>query len=267
MPSRTALGTVKVKAPTTSVTLSSVACFTNDSIFVLLGWKGQTMPTSVKWGNRDLVVARKRHNATDDFSAAIFHARRILKNDTRDIVATWAANTSGKVLVALKVDTPYIHDNSVGSIQATTINPSVGPTTEHARKDNFVLCALVSKGPSGDTIPTLGGGFTIGQRDGTAGSPPTGNITVLEGYQFDVDSGVETLSGTGATSRSWTNVVSSFRPQLTAPWDKYGSEIAVGDTVLFNGNERVVNTLKFQRNIVDLAIDGWTSAVECEVIK
>lgn len=265
MATRTILGTAKAKASGTSVTLAAAACSKGDSLGVWVWFKGQTLPASVKWGGRKLSKEAQRLNATDDFSVAFYQARRIQYPNTLDIVAAWASALGAKGITAFKLDSPHVVDQILRNIQGASTAPTVGPTAEHTRADDFVTGLLCAEGPTGDTAPTLGGGFTAGQIDGTGGGGAATNLKATEGYQQMATSVGVTLSGTGATSRPWTNVVIALRPTLNCVWDRYGNEIEVGDTVVYKGNARNVDGIRLMQNHVQLATDGWVGATETEL--
>lgn len=266
MATRTAKGSAKLKASGTTLTLASVSLIAGHSLIVGVGFQTTNLPTSVKWGNRTLSKVGHRLHSTPNFAAAIYHARRIRDTATRDIVATWGTSITARTLLAMTLDSPHVKDDIARNIQTGSTAPTVGPTAELERSDEFAFGVLCSEGPSSDTAPTLSGSWTAGQRVGTTGSPPASNCTLLEGYQQLTSSPAVTLSGIGATSRDWVNIVIGFRPVGFWTTDKFGSQIVVGDTVLYQGNARVVNTLRRNRNHVDLATDGWVTASEVEVL-
>ncbi len=109
--------------------------------------------------------------------------------------------------------------------------------------DGFAFGLLVSEGPDSDTAPTLSGSWTAGQRDGTVGAPPVSNVTILEAYQQLSTKDTVSLSGTGATSRDWASLVVVFRPIKRVALDAHGAEIEVGDTFVYQGEEKVVDQI------------------------
>ena len=274
MATRTAKGQTALKASGTNLEEVSVAMTKGESLLAAVVFKGQTLPDRVTWGDRvgptrDLSKVGHRLNATDNFSVAVYQGRRILNTTTRKVLVTWASAITARWICVISLDTPHVRDDAAiaRAIQGATGVPSVGPTGEMDRSDGFVWGILGAEGPfNNDTQPTISSPFTKGQEGGTNGSPAAGNLYGVEAYTTVSSSVPVTLSGTGATSRPWTNILIPFMPVQFFATDKFGSEIVVGDTVRFEGNMRIVNTLRRGQNHVDLATDGWVTASEVEVL-
>lgn len=268
MTARTALGTTSTKVSGTTLALASITANEGDCLIVMVGGQSANPPTGVTWGGRKLSRVFQRVNATSNHTASIWIARNIVNTDTRTVTATWASSINAKVMAVSKIDVPSIRDDVARNIQTAATAPTSTATGVISVSSSFSVGVLVSEGPSSDTAPTLDNGYTSGQRVGTAGSPPASNITLLEGFKDIVDAcAAQTLSGTGATARDWANGVVALRPIKSIAWDKFGDEIEVGDFVLFDGNEREVTAIRYQRNQVVLVTDGTVGATECEVVR
>jgi len=234
---RTAKGTTSDKISGTTLTLSSISCTIGDALIVFVANQTTNVPTSVKWGVRDLVLSRQRTNATSGHVASIWIARHIVNTATRNITVTWGTSIVAKAMAASTLDAGHVRDSVIGASQTASTAPSVGPSDTLTVNDCFAFGVLASEGPSSDTAPTLSGSWSSGQRIGTAGVPPISNITLLECYQQLSDNTAVTLSGTGATERDWANVLVVYRPIREAiAIDVNGVEILVDDTVIYEGS-------------------------------
>lgn len=269
MATRTAVGTpVTDKTASTTLTISSAALNSGDFLIVGIGSNGAIAPASVKWGARDLTKVGQRIDTVNNIVTTVWAARYVRDTATRDIVATWTTGPNAKAMVASKLDSGHVRDEIARSLNALTTAPSVGPTAEHLRRDDFVFGYLVAEGPDlNDTAPTVSS-MATGQRIGTAGLPQTSNITINEYYLQSTTSGGVTLSGTLATERNWCNVLVAFKVAQGYCVDINGSVIEVGDTVIYlpNSTEYVVSSVDPLRNSIELTTIGSVSAVECEVI-
>lgn len=250
MATRTAKGTATLKASGTTLTLASVSATAGDAMIVMIGNQTQNIPTTVKWGNKDLTKSAHAINTTGGAVASVWIGRNIVNTDTRNIVVTWSTAIGARALAAAILDSGHIRDQSATSTQTASTAPSVGPTAALATVNDFAFGVLVSIGPSSDTAPTLAAGWTAGQRAGTVGVPPVSNITILEGYQQLTAFSAITLSGTGATARDWASVVVAYRPigELIAV-DSEGTELLVGDTVDYEGTESTISSFTKETGI------------------
>lgn len=241
MADRTAKGIIKTKASGTTLTLGSVSLTKNHSIFAIVGFKGTDLPSSVKAGTKNLAKVIHRIDAGKGFGAAIYYKRIIRNGNTRDIVATWASSIAAKVMAVITVSEPLIFFEGAGNIQNTA-----SPTTSQAASDLpvhncFHLGGFLSEGPGSDAAPTLSVDWTAGQRDGTTGSPPASNLTLMEGYKTGRCIDAEEMDSSGSASRDFCNVLATFKPCPEFPLiDADGAEIEIGDNVNYNGTEYTI---------------------------
>lgn len=265
MATRTALGTAKLKASGTTLQLASQSLNQGDFLAVAVGFQQQSLPSSVKWGNRDLSKSASQINSTSGHGTGIWVLRTVANTDTRNIDVTWGSAIGARVLYALKIDANYIRDQVATAIATASTTPSAGPTSALTEFNEFALVAACSRGPSSDTAPTATG-WTAGQRDGTVGAPPVSNITLAEFYQWPTDKTALTFSGTGATSSDWAVCLATFRDIIEAPvLDKFGSEIVAGDTVEYKGSTFTVSSVISYREAVLLSDGNQVHAYETEV--
>lgn len=237
MATRTAKGTTSSKTSSTTLTLSNVSCTDGDALIVLVANRTTNVPTSVAWGARELVLSRQRTDTVNGTVASIWIARNIVNTATRNLVVTWGTAIVAKCMAAITLDSGHIRDQFASNLQTAATAPSTTATPAQTELNNFCIGILASQGPSSDVAPTLATGWTSGQRVGTVGAPPASNITLLEGYQqLSADGTAQTLSGTGATSANWTNVLVTYREiSQGIPLDLNGVEILVSDTVTWDG--------------------------------
>lgn len=233
MATRTAKGTTSDKISGTTLTLSNVSCNAGDALIVLVGNQTQNVPTSVTWGLRELNLSRQRTNLTSGHVGSIWIARNIVNTDTRNLTVTWGTAIVAKCMAALTLDSGHIRDQYASNVQTASTAPTTTATPAQTGINNFAVGILVSEGPlTNDTAPTLAAGWSTGQRIGTDGAPPVSNVTLIEGYKQLTDAAAQTLSGTGATERDWTNVLVTYREILQGvALDANGVEILVGDAV------------------------------------
>lgn len=231
MASRTALGTWKAKASgTTLQSATQVSLNEGECLIVGAGWQQTSLPTSVAWGAK--TIRKSASQVGSLHGCGLWTLRSAAKTDTRYVTITWPSAIGARVMFALKLDAGMIRDDFATSVQTASAAPSVGPTGALDYYDNFAVGLLCSRGPSGDTAPTVSG-WTVGQRDGTLGTPPVSNITVAEFYKATAgDKSALTCAGTGATARDWACCLVSWREiSVVPPIDANGVEIVVGDTV------------------------------------
>ena len=251
MATRTAKGTTSSKTSSTTLTLSNVSCTTGDALIVMVGNQTTNVPTSVAWGTRELTLSRQRTNTTSAHVGSVWIARNIVNTATRNLVVTWGTAIVAKCMAAVTLDAGHIRDQYASNTQTASTAPTTTATPTQTDINDFCIGILVSEGPSSDTAPTLSGGFTAGQRVGTVGAPPVSNVTLLEGYkQLSSDSTGQTLSGTGATSADWVNVLITYRPiKAYIPLDQNGTELVVGDTVSFEGSNSTISSITLEQGI------------------
>ena len=237
MATRTAKGTTQSKTSSTTLTLSNVACISGDALIVMVGNQTTNVPTSVAWGNRELVLSRQRTNITSAHVGSVWIARNIVNTDTRNLVVTWGTAIVAKCMAAITLDSGHVRDQYASNTQLASTAPTTTATPVQTEINDFAVGILVSEGPlTNDVAPTLAAGWSTGQRIGTNGAPPVSNVTLIEGYKQLTDATAQTLSGTGATARDWTNVLITYRPLSQGiPLDNNGVEILVSDTVTWDG--------------------------------
>lgn len=266
MATKTDKGTRSNKASSTTSTLSNVTVAVGDSLYCWICSDGTDWPESVNLGNRRMHKVGHRVNNGSSFTVSLWSARQIWKAGTRDIVATWTTATTARNLLAFTLDSPHMRDEIARNIQSASTAPTVGPTPEHLRRDDFITGVLVSEGPSSDTAPTVTG-WTAGQSVGTVGSPPVSNLTMREYSQQATTAAGVTLNGTGATSRDWTNIVVALKPVDDKSFDYNLNAIEVGDTVLHNGVEETVVAQVPNFNKVELSVSGVVPAHMLELVE
>lgn len=250
MATRTAKGIVTLKATGTSLSLDDVVVSENHAIFAIIGFQGNAAPASLKAGNKDMHKVIQRINSTETFGAAIYYKRIIRNGNTRNIKAVWASPIAARVMAVLTVSEPMLFFEGAGNIE-NTASPTTGTAASDLPVHNcFHLGGLISAGPDNDAVPTLSADWAAGQRDGTAGPPPAGNITLLEGYKTGRCIDAEEMDSSGATTRDWCNILASFMPYADWPaTDGGGAEIEIGDDVLYNGVEYTITDVIREQGI------------------
>lgn len=266
MTTRTAKGTNSTKVSGTTLVVSSVSASENECLYVGVVGKTQTPPTGVTWGGRNLALARQRIQTDAGFTVTLWIARNLANTSTRDVTVTWGSAINARAMIVSTLDIPFIRDSAVGNIQTASTAPTSNATGGLSVADAFAVGLFACEGPSGDTAPTPDGGFSSGQRVGTTGGGALTNLTLLEVYEdITADCNAVTASGTGATSRDWANICVALRKILSITWDVNGNEIQAGDFVIFEGTEREVTALLFQRNIITLDTVGNVEATQVEL--
>lgn len=209
---RTAKGTATSKISGTTLSLASVSMNQEESLVVGVAYDtGQGAPI-VTWGNRvlDQIVTRAESGA----ATALFLLRHINNTRTRTITCTWGGAIVAKAMFATMVEGAKVQDVSAGATSAATADPNTGIAATSTVPNTIQISAMASQGPSSDTVGTVGDGHTSGQRAGTSGASPTSNITIHETFEILSATGDVRASKTGATSRSWANVILAVKESL-----------------------------------------------------
>ena len=267
MTTYTARGSNTAKALGNTLVIADVAANTGDFLCIVTGGRSASPPTGVTWGLREVNKAAQRIHSTPEFTANMWTIRRVANGGTRDVTITWGSSIATKTAYAFTLDSPHVVDEIARNILTESANPTVGPTAEHLRRDNFCAGLLLAEGPTNDAVLTsITSGWTTGRRVGTVGIPPISNLTMNEFYQQCSTSSGVTLAGTATTARDWIGLIASFKLAQHYCVDYYGSIIEAGDNVSYNDTEYVVSNVYPNRNVIDLPTIGFVSAVECEVL-
>lgn len=202
---RTAKGTATSKVSGTTLALASVEIIAGSSLVVGVTFDAGQGPPVVTWGNRELsrIVLQSQGGA----STALFLLRHINNTNTRTITLTWGGAIVAKAMFATMVTGVQIQDVDAKQGQTSTQDPTTGVAATSTEPDTIQISALGSQGPSSDTVGTIGEGHTGGQRAGTTGGGAATNVTVHETYEILSATGDVRAAKTGATSRSWANVI------------------------------------------------------------
>lgn len=209
---RTAKGTATSKTSGTSLAVNSVAMVAGDAMVVGVVYDtGQGAPT-VAWGNRNL--SQIQLQTESGAATAIFLLRHINNAATRNVVATWAGNITAKAMFVTAISGVKIQDVSQSAGQAATTDPATGTAVTSTQPDTISIAAFGHQGPPSDTVGTVGSGHTSGQRAGTSGAPPASNVTIHETFEILSATGSVRATKTGATSRSWANVILAVKESL-----------------------------------------------------
>lgn len=234
MATYTAKGTNTLKNTGLDISLTGVEVLAGHSLIVGTGHQGGVGPEDVTWGPRDLRRVGQRLDTPNTFGGSLW-LLRARNTFTRTITATWAATPNARAIFASTIDGPFTKDDVALALNAATGAPSVGPTSTLSSTAGFAFGLFVSQGPSGDTAGTASTGWTLGQRAGTAGAPPAGNITIQEVYQDLSANTALSASLSGATSRDWASILVPLAPSV--PDDKvlylYGQQY--GDLISATG--------------------------------
>lgn len=206
---RTAKGTATSKVSGTTLALASVEIIAGSSLVVGVTFDAGQGPPVVTWGNRELsrIVLQSQGGA----STALFLLRHVNNTNTRTITCTWAGAIVAKAMFATMVTGVQIQDVDAKQGQTTTQDPTTGVAATSTEPDTIQISALGSQGPSSDTPGTIGEGHTGGQRAGTTGGGAATNVTVHETYEILSATGDVRAAKTGATSRSWANVILAIK--------------------------------------------------------
>lgn len=273
MATRTALGIAHDKTTSTTLATNShgdpanflVSLTKGECLIVGIGCNGVNPPDTVKWGGRDLKKVGQRIDSVNGIVTTVWILIEAFNTDSRDLVATWTTAPSAKAMTVSKLNFAHVRDEIARNLDAASSTPSVGPTAEHLRRDDFMFGYLVAEGGTPDTAPTVSTMLT-GQRSGTAGPPPVTNVTVNEYYLQCTTSNGVTLSGTLADARNWCNVLIAFKVAAEYCVDYWRSPIEAGDVVRYGGTTHTVNSTIPERNVVDIGTIGKVNASECEVL-
>ena len=209
---RIAKGTATSKTSGTTLSLASVDIVAGQALVVGVAYDtGQGAPT-VTWGNREL--SQIELQAESGAATAMFLLRHINNSATRTVTATWAGAITAKAMFVTVIDGVKIQDVSQSAGQAATTDPATGAAVTSTQPDTIQIAAFGHQGPPSDTIGTVGSGHTSGQRAGTSGAPPASNITIHETFEILTATGNVRATKTGATSRSWANVIMAVKESL-----------------------------------------------------
>jgi len=209
---RTAKGTAILKTSGTTLTLESVEILSGRSLVVGVAFDAGEGPPTVKWGNRDL--SRIELQSQSGASTALFLLRHIRNTNTRTITCTWTGAIIAKAMFATMIGGVETQDVSQSTGQASTTNPATGPTVVSTRPETISIAAMGSQGPESDDPGTVGSGHTSGQRVGTSGGADDTNVTIHETFEILTQTGNVRATKTGATSRSWSNVILAVKKSL-----------------------------------------------------
>ena len=263
----TSRGSATSKVAGTTLTISNVAANAGDFLCVVVGGQIAAAPTGVTWGGRDMNKAIQRLHTTPAFGSTIWTIRRVANTNSRTVTITWGSSINTKVAYAFTLDSPHVIDEDARALLTASTAPSVGPTSEHLRRDNFCAGILLAEGPTNDAVLTgITAGWTTGLRIGTAGLPQISNLTANEFYQQKTTCVGVTLAGTATTARDWIGLIAAFRIVEHSCIDFYGSVIEDGDLVNYKGTSYTVNEVHPRQNAVTLSTVGRVSAVECEAL-
>lgn len=211
---RIALGTASTKTSGTTLTVSSANPPVGCVIVVGVAFDNAAgAPTSVKWNGHSFGQRKFEDNATSGHALAIYTKRYVHKDVTADVIVTWGSAITSRAMFVTAIDEANFIDGKAGRVHTTeTQTPATGGATATLAKTNdFVVAAFGSAGPSSDTAGTLeirdNGTFvaaSVGQRVGTTGAPPTGNVTIAEAYlELSSTTGTRARINGDATSRLW----------------------------------------------------------------
>lgn len=209
---RTAKGTAISKVSGTTLSLASVFIKSGASLVVGVAYDaGQGAPV-VTWGNRVLsqIVTRSQSGA----ATALFLLRHINEDRTRTITCTWSGAIVAKAMFVTQVQGVKIQDVSTGAAEASTGSPTTGTAVTSTEPDTIQIAAMGSQGPPSDAAGTIAEGHTSGQRAGTTGAPPASNITIHETYEILSATGDVRSTKSGATARTWANVILAIKESL-----------------------------------------------------
>ena len=217
---RIAKGTGSSKTNGATLTLSDISLDHGAMLVVGLGYDdAQGHPTSVTWGNRQLVRKTNRNPGGYDIAMSMWVIPYVKKPNTRDLVATWAAAIDERAMFATQLMGAGRIDDRMGNNDAVgTAAPGTTATVTLTTDQDFALCAFVSQGPSRDAPGTAeikdAGSFVVatsGQRAGTAGAPPLSNVTIQETYLHLTATDATEGRLQDATARLWVSAILAVR--------------------------------------------------------
>jgi len=211
---RLAKGTVADKTTGNTLTLADVAVKKGNLIVVMMAYTKECgTPATVKWGNRELGQRANKVNIGSGLEASMWTVPEVIRNGTKDIVATWNNPTSAKAMMVTVVDGANIVDVSSSRQLDATTDPATGDAETTTVDSTFHIACFASKGPLNDTAGTPGSGHSAGQRIGTSGAPPISNVTIQETYEELTSIGNCRAELTGATERDWASIIIAFKPK------------------------------------------------------
>lgn len=206
MVAHTAKGTATDKSTGLTLSLASVLIAQNARIVVGLAYDVGAGAPVVTWGADELTDDNTvSGNGITAKTVSFYHTGAA---DTRTVTATWTTTApTAKAMYVSELTEVNEVERRRGNSQAATTNPTSGIRTGDFY-DEVYVGTMGSEGPPSDTSGTVQGGYTSGQRAGTAGAPPASNVTVHEIYQIPDEPGATEAEKTGTTSRDWsTNLV------------------------------------------------------------
>lgn len=133
-------------------------------------------------------------------------------NRTADVVATWTttAPTSKEMWVEQFTNANGVDAGSASGAGGTSTSPASGAKTIDFF-NSVSVGNIVTEGPPTDTVGTVSGGWTSGQRAGTSGAPPVSNTTSHGIFSINEVVGSVEAAKTGITSRDWSATMMTYR--------------------------------------------------------
>lgn len=209
---RTALGTNSAKTSGTSLTITGVTVPLGRTLIVGIAYdNSQGVPTSVKYGKRELTELKKRANAGTGMTVALWRAAYLKHETSRDIVATWSAAIGARAMFATYITEAGRTDVDNSGEQDATTTPATGAIVTTTVASTIHIAAFMANGPNSDAAATANLGHTIGQRIGTIGAPPVSNVTLQETYEILTATGDCRATLSLTTARNCAGVICAFK--------------------------------------------------------
>ena len=195
-----------------TATIASVALAAASTLLVLVANNRGFDPQSVTWNGQALTAAVVREPAGGP-DVRIFQLANLTAG-TGDVVVTYPGATLPEsiAIAALELQgvvTAPLDRTASGAGSSTSPASAASPRT--SSRNEILIGAIATQGPSGDAAGSWSNGFTAGQRAGTTGGTASLKTTVAEGFRFVTVPGAYTAAKTGITSRPWAAGVATFK--------------------------------------------------------
>lgn len=175
-------------------------------------------PDSVVWGTGgDAQAATKLLGGISDgvsgLTGSLWQLQYVLRTLTRDMVASWAATNSERLIAVVEVDEATVTDIAVISNTETgSTDPDTGVAGTSIDANTLQVCFFGSDGRISDALGTLGEGHTSLESGGTVAQGSHCHVT----YELLTTAGGDVRGAkTGATSRNWINIIVALTKRQT----------------------------------------------------
>jgi hypothetical protein len=211
------MGTANSKGPATPfvTTLSAAGASVGDLVVVCIGNITASDTSSAVTDSKSNVYTRAKDSSGANGLASVWFSvitTALLTTDTVSVTLTTQAALAVSVIKITGLPTAVL-DGTDGNVGVGT-SVTVGTTFATTAAIEAVICVVADKGPTADTTPTAGTGFTLIGRVGTNSGGATTNITTNP--EDEALASITTFTAgnvlmTLGVSRGWESVVATFK--------------------------------------------------------